>query len=269
MKALATFLIISLLLTGNYLQAGSLLPAEIKAVVASSPRTQLQEETLQLLLIGWQKIFGLTLSVQDFSATPEGYLEGYLFLGETALKAGLIQPAELKKVWPGGHVMETVTKSVAFCDNTNRDTNYAEVFLYAGFGPARYGENCPPKTAVAIYVEGNCRHLSSHMEAEFTLEEVPANGSSLLEVEGQDCDHDVSAACIRILVNNQTIFEGPVSLVKKNWSRQSFPIPPGVLKKGTNTISFVNTGAPDSINNWFERWFMLSEAVIRFSQMPD
>jgi len=142
----------------------------------------------------------------------------------------------------------------------------AEVFLYAGFGPARYGENCPPKTAVAIYVEGNSRHLSSHMEAEFTLEEVPGSGSSILEVEGQDCDHDVPAACIRILINNQTIFEGPVSLVKKNWSRQSFSIPPGVLKKGSNTISFVNTGAPDSINNWFERWFMLSEAVIRFSQ---
>jgi hypothetical protein len=145
-----------------------------------------------------------------------------------------------------------------------------EVFMYAGFGPEVYKgghvkDPCPPKTAVAIYVEGNSANRSHRMEAEFELDEVPGDGAATLDIEGQDCDHDVDTSVIRIELNGVKFFEGQVQVVKGNWSRQSFAIPAGALKKGPNKLEFRNAVDPKSIKKWHERWFMLSDAVIKFT----
>ena len=142
-------------------------------------------------------------------------------------------------------------------------------FVYAGWGPATYKGGhalppCPPRTAVCIYVDGNDRNRSPRTEAEFELDAMPGDGAAKLDFLGQDCDHKVEPAEIRILVNDRKVYEGQVAAVKGNWSRQVVDIPAGVLKKGTNKIEFVNVSDLKSIENWYERWFMLSQATIRF-----
>lgn len=69
---------------------------------------------------------------------------------------------------------------------------------------------------------------------------------------------------IRVEINGKSILEGQVLMVKWNWSRQQFKIPPGLLKKGKNKVEIINAADPKSIENWYERWFMLCDAVIRF-----
>ncbi|MBM4038671.1 MAG: DUF4838 domain-containing protein [Planctomycetes bacterium] len=142
----------------------------------------------------------------------------------------------------------------------------AEDFLYAGFGPEKYDKQCPPKTAVAVYVKGNSANRSDFTEVEFELDALPGDGAARLEVEGQDCDHDVPPALIRIEVNGKKLFEGQASVVKRNWSTQSFDIPAGTLKKGINTLRIANVTPPEAVARWFHRWFMLASARVRFGK---
>jgi hypothetical protein len=144
----------------------------------------------------------------------------------------------------------------------------AEDFLYAGFGPEKYGERCPPKTAVGVYVRGNSAHRSDFMEVEFELDDVPGAGAATLEIEGQDCDHDVPPALIRIEINGKKVFEGQATVVKRNWSEQSFEIGAGTLKKGISTLRITNVTPPETVARWFHRWFMLANARIRFAKQP-
>jgi len=145
----------------------------------------------------------------------------------------------------------------------------ASGFMWAGYS-GKYGgaalHPVPAKQAVAIYVKGNSARRSHRTEAVFELDDVPGDGSATLSIEGQDSDHEVDPAEIRIDINGKSVFEGPVTVVKWMWSRQDFKIPPGVLKKGPNKIEFFNVVDPKTIKNWFERWFMLTEAVIRFEK---
>ena len=145
----------------------------------------------------------------------------------------------------------------------------AETFLFAGFGPAKYRakvKGTMTAVAVGIYVPGNIKHLSERTEAQFVLDEVPGDGEAVLDILGMDNDHDVPAAEIRIEVNGRKIFEGPVRIAKWTWSRQEFAVPAGVLRKGKNKLEVINVCDPKSIANWYERWFMLSEAVVRFKK---
>ena len=137
-----------------------------------------------------------------------------------------------------------------------------------GFGPIKLTTG-PPRMASGIYVKGNSAGRSQMMEVDFVLDKVPGAGAAALEVWGQDSDHDVAAAEIRIEINGKTIFEGPVTVVKCNWSQQNFTIPPGILKAGGNKLRFVNTAAPDSIKKWWERWFFVASARIRFKAAPN
>jgi len=142
----------------------------------------------------------------------------------------------------------------------------AEDFLYAGFGPEKYDKQCPPKTAVAVYVKGNRAHRSDFTEVEFEFDAVPGDGAATLELEGQDCDHDVPPAVLRIEINERKVFEGQASVVKRNWSTQSFEIAAGVLRKGINTLRIANVTPPEAVTRWFHRWFMLANARVRFAK---
>lgn len=113
---------------------------------------------------------------------------------------------------------------------------------------------------------GNSANLSHHMEAQFELDEVQGDGFAVLAIEGADCDHDGAAADVRIEINGKSIFEGQVLIVKRNWSRQNFQISAGLLQKGENKIEIINVADSESIQKWFQRWFMLSGAVIRFAK---
>ncbi|MBL7044609.1 MAG: DUF4838 domain-containing protein [Pirellulaceae bacterium] len=143
----------------------------------------------------------------------------------------------------------------------------ATTFMFAGYGPRPYSGHahaCPMKIGVAVYIGDNPANRSHRMEAEFELDELPGDGAAVLELEGQDCDHDVPAAEIRIELNGTKVFEGPIQMVKWNWSRQSFQVPPNILRKGKNKLEIINVGDPQSVAKWDQRWFMLSEAVVRF-----
>jgi len=140
-----------------------------------------------------------------------------------------------------------------------------EAFMFAGYGPGKYGGGAtpaPPKTAVGIYVEGNSMGRSHKMETEFDIESVPGDGTATLEVEAQDCDHEVPPAIIRIEINGKRVYEGQVLVVKHNWSKQEFQIAKGILQAGRNTVRFTNVTDPASVKNWFERWYMLAGARI-------
>ena len=148
----------------------------------------------------------------------------------------------------------------------------ASAFMFAGWGPGLYRGTaipCPSKMAVGIYVEGNTMRRSHKMEAIFELSRLPGDGSAVLEVEATDCDHDVPPATIRVEINGQKIYEGQVLVVKHNWSRQSFKIPAGTLKKGENVVRFLNITDPKSVKKWYERWYMLSSATLKFQAKAD
>ena len=145
----------------------------------------------------------------------------------------------------------------------------ASAFMYSGWGPGRYRGTaipCPPKMAVSIYVKGNTMRRSHKMEAAFELSRLPGDGSAVLEVEATDCDHEVPPATIRVEINDQKIYQGQVLVVKHNWSRQSFKVPAGTLKKGENVVRFLNITDAKSVKKWYERWYMLSSATLRFPE---
>lgn len=80
-----------------------------------------------------------------------------------------------------------------------------------------------------------------------------------------DCNHPVAPAEIRIVLNGKTVWEGPVKFSKKTWSRREIELPADVLRPGANTLEIVNVSAPDSIANWYERWTMISQVVLRWA----
>jgi hypothetical protein len=144
----------------------------------------------------------------------------------------------------------------------------SRLWMFDGWGPRVYRGHehaVPPRVVVAVYVEGNSAKRSHHMEAHFKLDKLPGDGGAKLEIEGADCDHDVDTSKIRIEVNGTPIFEGQVLMVKHNWSRQTIKIKPGLLKLGKNKVEIINACNPASIKNWYERWFMLSDAKILFT----
>lgn len=144
----------------------------------------------------------------------------------------------------------------------------SRLWMFDGWGPKVYQGHehaVPPRVVVAVYVEGNSAKRSHHMEAHFSLAKLPGDGGAKFEIEGADCDHDVDTSEIRIEINGTPIFEGQVLTVKHNWSRQTFQIKPGLLKVGKNKVEIINACDPKSIKNWYERWFMLSDAKILFT----
>ncbi len=153
----------------------------------------------------------------------------------------------------------------AFEKLTNGVRLTPESFMFAGYGPARYSWKCPPKQAVGIYVKGNSRHRSHRMISEFELDLMGDGKNATLTLEGQVSEHPLKPKII-IKLNNTEIFSGSADFVKNNWSKQSYPVPEGVLKKGKNKLEFINISHPISIFKWNQRWLLISDATITFSK---
>lgn len=137
-----------------------------------------------------------------------------------------------------------------------------------GFGPLLLRGTitpCPPKMATLVYVKDNSMRRPSRTYSDFTLEAIPKHDSVILELWGQDCDHDTKPAKMRVVLNGQELYEGPVSFVKHNWSQMKMEVPKGTLRRGRNTLEIINAGDPSSVEKWFERWFAISEVTIRFN----
>jgi hypothetical protein len=132
----------------------------------------------------------------------------------------------------------------------------AEAFSGA-VGPTYYKWKCEGK--VAAWVRGSMTDVSV-MSATFALDGEPS-GKSELEIEGQDSDKLwCPQAPIQIVINGKNIFEGLNGFVKHGWSKRTFSVPAGVLKKGENTITIRNLASSDSRTAY---WFMISEAKLK------
>jgi hypothetical protein len=123
-----------------------------------------------------------------------------------------------------------------------------------GEGPMYYKWKCEGK--VAAWVRGNMTEVSK-MQAEFSLAEKPS-GEVILEIEGQDSDKMwCPNTRIKIMVNNNLIFEGPNGFIKHGWSKRKFKVAEDIISKGNNVIEIINTVNSDSRS---AHWFMISEA---------
>jgi hypothetical protein len=143
-----------------------------------------------------------------------------------------------------------------------------ESFLFAGFGPAKYGLNCPPRDAAGVYVKGNSQHRSHRMIAEFGWELSPSQveGPLLLTLTGQVSSSDLLKPQIKILINNTEIYSGSADFVSNNWSSQGYKIPTGIIREGINSFEIQNTSSPLSIISWNQRWCLISSAEILFQK---
>jgi hypothetical protein len=103
------------------------------------------------------------------------------------------------------------------------------------------------------------------MISEFELELIGDGKNATLTLEGQVSEFPLKPKII-IKLNNNGIFSGSADFVKNNWSKQSYPIPKGVLRKGKNKLEFINISHPKSILKWNHRWLLISDAVITFSK---
>jgi hypothetical protein len=131
----------------------------------------------------------------------------------------------------------------------------AEAFT-GGEGPMYYKWKCEGR--VAAWVRGSMTDVSQ-MSAMFTLDSAPA-GEFELEIEGQDSDKLwCPQAPIQIAINGKTIFEGANGFVKHGWSKRTFSVPAGIMKKGNNTIAIKNLVSSDSQS---AHWFMISGAKL-------
>ena len=136
-----------------------------------------------------------------------------------------------------------------------------ESFMFAGYGPKRYSWKCPPRYAVGIYVKGNSQHRSSRMIAEFELDASGDGIKATLILEGQASEFPLKPK-IAIKINGKEIFSGSADFVKNNWSKQTYPIPEGFLRKGPNSLEFINISHPNTVFKWNQRWILISDAII-------
>lgn len=130
-----------------------------------------------------------------------------------------------------------------------------EQFLDAGFGI----NITPLKKAAGIFPKGNEKNFNNWIEAYFNGEEVADRDDAVLELEGQDC-YSPLPRNIKIELNGKTIFDNPMENVVNNWSKQTFKIPIGILKRGENLLTITNM-KKDS--RWRVGCFLIAEAVIR------
>jgi len=123
----------------------------------------------------------------------------------------------------------------------------------------KYGWKCEAKDGAIV--RGTMTELS-HMQAELILDADPPDRAGIVEVEAQDSDKLWCAPVeIQIFVNRRKIFQGPNNFAKQGWSRRTWPLPKGTLKKGKNLIEVRNLASSDSL---ISHWVMISEMLLRF-----
>ncbi len=97
------------------------------------------------------------------------------------------------------------------------------------------------------------------MEGPFRVDPFPPSSDYQLVISAQD--DDAEAKChIRISVNDVVVFEGENPFVRFGWSRHTFRIPAGSLKR-TNALRIENV--EDTGRSGGPPFFMLNYAVVR------
>lgn len=185
--------------------------------------------------------------------------------GETHKLALAVEPSRPGTV---GVVEKWIAEQELFSPHFIKISNGVQLtpqsFMYAGFGPANYGYNCPPKDAVGIYVKGNSKHRSHKMSAGFELDLKGDMQTATLTLEGQASTISGLNPQISIRLNEKEIYRGTADFVKHNWSFQSYTIPVDYLQAGKNRLEIININDPASIKRWNQGWFLVSDAVIKF-----
>lgn len=113
------------------------------------------------------------------------------------------------------------------------------------------------KDGVAIYSQqSGCATL----RATFKLA-LPATGPGMLTLDGL-CQDLMGSCKLALELNGKTIFEGPdPATVPKEWSRQTFKIPAGVLAQGENKLAIHNREATGAKGK--NPWYMLHAVELR------
>ena len=125
----------------------------------------------------------------------------------------------------------------------------------------KYRWKCEAKDGAIV--RGTMTELS-RMQAEFVIDEPPPDREGVVEADGQDSDKLWCAPVeIQILINKRKIFQGPNDFAKQGWSRRTWRLPKGTLKKGQNLIEVRNLASSDSL---ISHWFMLNEMLLRFPE---
>ena len=123
-----------------------------------------------------------------------------------------------------------------------------------------YSWQCPRREHCMV-VRGRMTDVST-MEARLILDTPPPDRDGVLEIEGQDSDKMwAEPAPIEIRINKTLVYDGPNNFAKMGWSRRTWRLPKGTLRKGENVVRIRNNAASDSLTS---HWFMLSECRVRF-----
>lgn len=127
-------------------------------------------------------------------------------------------------------------------------------------------DSCPPRLCVGVparvYTARWKQWSSTRMETRFELPGAPATPAKL-EIEGQDAVRKWAhggelelTARIAILLNGTGIFSGPSGFARGGWSKRSFTVQPGILRRGGNMLEIANTSASANLNS---PWFLLTK----------
>lgn len=136
------------------------------------------------------------------------------------------------------------------------DTFLSAYDFLGGLPPVLYGFRCEKRLTTCVY---GARTANGAMNASFECDPFPPAGDYQLILSGQDDDSD-KACRIRILVNDQKLFEGDNGFVKRGWSRRVFTVPGATLKR-YNTLTIQNIENTDRFGG--PPFFLLNYAVLR------
>jgi len=128
----------------------------------------------------------------------------------------------------------------------------------AGRSPTYYAWKTAERRYV-LWING-ARSKAPHMQAQFQLP-YPLTGHSELIISA--LDHNAEPPCrIRILVNDNVVFEGENSFEQQKWTRHTFQVKGAFLRDGVmNTVRIENLVDSDLMIG--APWFMLNYLVLK------
>jgi hypothetical protein len=128
---------------------------------------------------------------------------------------------------------------------------------FQGGAKSRFGTTFYHRSGVN-YVYAQPTGEAAAMKATFHLDQVPAETPSLFL---EAMDDDAPSRCrIRITLNGQDLLQGPSGFPGAQWFCRRLPIPPGVLRSGTNELHIRNLEAQGSLGR--PPWFMVARCAL-------
>ena len=156
--------------------------------------------------------------------------------------------------------LKALAKSEAGYD-PKTDVFLAPYDFNGGKSPAMYGFGCEPRVATWIYGTKTDIHT---LRAQYRVTVPPSAETYNLIVCGQD-DDGPDQCKIRILVNDNIVFEGANPLKAFGWYRHAFKVKGAFLKEGENTIVIENI-EEGSGQRMGPPYFMLNYAILKDAQ---